>query len=452
MNVEVKKFIVALAFFMALLTLSCGGGKEKNNLPTVSFMCDNSATTLAILQEEIVEFEKEYGVKVTLLPFTGQEKLYAMMAAGTPPDVFYTNNVMRDQLAAEGKIIDFRSIAGSDSFAKAMRREAIDQGTSLDGGWYQLVNSTFTYGIYYNKKFFDEVGLRYPDSLWTWDDLVAIAQRLTKSSNGRPDRYGVNIPYFFVDAFERMNHAQFPKPGLVAVAPNESIETFRWYRDLTEKHHVMPTPLWIESLGMETFQLLETGRVAMMIEMVPLLGMYQFLTIEWDVAPLPRREGKSPLYFRGGSGGFSISAASKYPDAAWKFLTWWVSRSEINFPSPMVRDVDFVGAWEQKVPYLKRTHFADVWKLSEEHSGGDWRNFVRYSSWTYNVFEEQLNPKYEQMLKGSIAIEEYVNAIPEVNRKVLEELNRVLSNPDIKTQFKVRITEELKNVEELVKK
>jgi len=452
MKVKIKKFIVAVAFFMLLLTLSCGGGKEKNNLPTVSFICDNNATTLAILQKEVVDFEKEYGIKVTLLPFTGQEKLYAMMAAGTPPDVFYTNSVMRDQLAAEGKILDFRIIAGSDSFRNLMRPEAIEQGTSLDGGWYQLVNSTFTYGIYYNKTFFDEAGIKYPDSLWTWDDLITIAQKLTKGGDRRTDRYGIYIPYYFVDAFERMNHAEFPKRGLIATAPNESIETFQWYRDLTEKYHVMPTPLWIESLGMETFQLLETGRVAMMIEMIPLLGMYQFLTIKWDIAPLPRKDGKSPLYFRGGSGGFSISATVKYPDAAWKFLTWWVSKSQINYPNPMMKNVDFVGAWEQKVPYLKQTHFREVWKLSEEHSGGDWRNFVRYSSWTYNVFEEQLNPKYEQMLKGRISIEEYVNAIPEANKRVIDELNKVLSNPNIKPQFKEYIKEEMQNVERLVTK
>jgi ABC-type glycerol-3-phosphate transport system substrate-binding protein len=242
-----------------------------------------------------------------------------------------------------------------------------------------------------------------------------------------------------------MNHADFPKGGLVAVVPNESIETFRWYRDLTEVHHVMPATIWVESLGMETYQLLENSKVAMLIEMVPSLPMYEFLTIDWDVAPLPRSEGREPLYFRGGSGGFSISSSSKEPDAAWKFLSWWVSKSKINYPNPMMKMVDFVGAWEKKVPRLKDTHFGDVWTLSEEHGGGDWRNFVRYSSWTYIVFEELLNPKYEQMLNGNISISEYVLAVPEANKRVVSELNKVLSNPNIRPSFKQRIQEEMKS-------
>lgn len=439
--------------FLAAAFVSCNGKKEAEG-PVITFNCDNNATTLKILQEEIPQFEKEHGIKVNLIPFAGQEKLYAMMAAGQPPDVFYTNNIMRDKLAAEGTLLDLRPFAKSDPFMAGMRSEAIEQGTSLDGGLYQLVNSTFTYGIYYSKASFDEAGLPYPDSTWTWDDLVRFAKRLTidRDGDGKIEQYGVYIPYYFVDAFERMNHAEFQKLGLIAVEPNESVEAIHWYRDLVEKHNVMPNTIWIESLGMQSFQLLESGRVAMMMESLPNLGLYRYLTIPWDVAPIPRRPGKSPLYFRAGSGGFSASSSTKYPGAVWTFLKWWVSKSRINSPNPFIKDVDFVSEWQKQVPYLKQTHFRDVWRLSEEYNGGDWRNFVRYSSWTYQIFEESLNPKYEQMLNGRISVDEYLRAIPATNARVFEELTRVVESPNIRSEFREKINAELENLKEMVKK
>jgi ABC-type glycerol-3-phosphate transport system substrate-binding protein len=433
--------------------ISCTREQEAG-VPVITFNCDNNAATLKILQEEIPQFEEEHGIKVNLIPFAGQEKLYAMMAAGQPPDVFYTNSIMRDRLAAEGTLLDLRPFGKSDPFMAEMRSEAIEQGTSLDGGLYQLVNSTFTYGIYYNKAFFDEAGIAYPDSSWTWDDLVRIAKRLTidRDGDGKIDRYAVYIPYYFVDAFERMNHAEFEKLGLIATAPNESVEAFRWYRDLVEEYKVMPNTIWVESMGMQSFQLLESGRVAMMMESLPNLGLYRYLTIPWDVAPIPRRAGKSPLYFRAGSGGFSATSSTKYPEAVWTFLKWWISKSRINFPNPYMKGVDFVSEWEKQVPYLKQTHFRDVWRVSEEYNGGDWRNFVRYSSWTYQIFEESLNPKYEQMLNGRLSIDAYLKAIPTTNARVLEELTKVVESPNIKPEFREKIGAELENLKEMVKK
>jgi multiple sugar transport system substrate-binding protein len=447
-----KQIHLFLFCLLTLLALFCGGKNNASNVPTITFYTDNNATTLAILEKEIKEFEQKNGIKINIITAGGQEKLYAMMAADQTPDIFYTNTVMRDQLAAEGKILDFRTIAGSDSFRQTQKQEAIDRAIALDGGWYQVISGTFTYGIYYNKKLFDESGIHYPDSAWTWDDFVTIAKQLTKDKNGdgKIDQYGVYIPYYCIDAFERMNHAEFPKHGLIAVAPNESIETFRWYRDLTAVHYVMPNVQWMESMGMETVQMLETGRIAMLMESVPHLAIYQLLTIPWDVAPIPRAIGKSPLYFRGGSGGQSISATSKYPNAAWKFLTWWSSFSQINYPNPFDNNVNFAAEWEKKMPVLRQTHFGQVWRLSERYNGGDWRTFVRYSSWTQNIFTEQLDPTFEQMLKGNASIDEYAAMIPVVNKKVLVELQKVLTNPTIKPQFKERIQAELKEVEKSV--
>ncbi|NLP09403.1 extracellular solute-binding protein, partial [bacterium] len=119
-------------------------------------------TLLQNLRSQLGEFEKQNHIQVKLIPFTGQEKLYAMMAAGQPPDVFYTNTVVRDQLAAEGRLLDLRTIAAQDSFVHKIRPVFIERGTSIDDGWYQFCDWTFTYGIYYNKTLFDRHHIPYP--------------------------------------------------------------------------------------------------------------------------------------------------------------------------------------------------------------------------------------------------------------------------------------------------
>ncbi len=437
------KFLVCvgIAFFLQ----NCSKGND-TNAKLITLNVPANANLLQSLREQLPQYETEHGVRVQLIPFTGQEKLYAMMAAGQAPDIFYTNTVVRDQLAAEGRLLDLNTVAAGDSFVQQIRPEFIQRGTSIDGGWYQFCDWTYTYAVYYNKTLFDAAQVPYPDSSWTWAGMLDRARRLTRDVNGdgSTDQYGIFIPKHFVSALERMNGAEFTPNALLFDLPAESQETLQVYLNLIYQDKVMPEIAFTQAQGMQVSQMLNTGRVAMTVEAVPNLDFITALKIDWDMAPLPRMNNKSPLYFRSASGGLSLGSSCTHPQEAWKLIKWLVTQSPYNTPNPVLREVDFVGGWETRYPQLRATHFRQVWELSERFDGGDTRDFVRYSSWSSNAILEQLSPKMDLLFAGKLAVPELVQQSDEINRNVVSELKKTLGNKNLRPAFREKIREELR--------
>lgn len=426
-----------------------GCGDKKATHPVVVYNCPANAAEIDALQRQIPGLLQETGIELRLNPFSGQEKLYAMLAAGQAPDVFYTNHVVRDQLAAEGRLLDLNKLSAGDPFVDRLWPYVVAADKSLDGGWYSVSNWAFTCGVYYNRDLFTAAGIPFPDSTWTWDDMVRAARLLTVDRDGdrATDQYGIFIGSHFVPALERMNHAPIPtrRDQMFVDIPPESQEVFRKYLALMDDG-LMPDLRLVQAMGMQAPQMLESGRVAMLVEGVPHTTLYEMLTINWGVAPLPRFGHKPPLYFRAGSGGLSISATTKDPKAAWRVLEWIIAEANFYQPNPVLRDIDFVGGWLEKFPHLRDTGFREVWQLSERYNGGDARYFVRYSSWATNTILEYLGPLLDQLWAHQITVEELVAAVPEVNSRVRAALAALLKNQHLLPAFRENIEKQLATI------
>lgn len=438
---------ILISTIILLTILACSSSDD--GIPEISLNVPANATLLQSLRQKLQEFTAGKNIKIKIIPFSGQEKLYAMLAAGNPPDIFYTNTVVRDRLAAEGRLLDLRDVAKSDSFVNRIRPIFIERGTSLDGGWYQFCDWTYTFGVYFNKQLFDEVSLPYPDADWTWEKMLTAAQKLTSDTDGdgKTDQYGIFFARHFVSALEQMNGAVYPPSALLFSMPKEAAQAQQAYLDLMFKYKVMPELGYTQAQGMQTSQMLNTGRVAMIVEAVPNLDFIKSLKIDWDLAPLPKMNDHPPRYFRSASGGLSISATCENPQAAWDVIKWLVTESEYNSPNPILRDIDFVTSYETTYPELKTKNFRIVWELSEKFDGGDYRDFVRYSSWTSNVILEQINPRLDLIYAGKQPLSYLTNATDEINEKALKELKLLLNNESMKPVFRERIQAELESAE-----
>jgi ABC-type glycerol-3-phosphate transport system substrate-binding protein len=399
---------------------------------------------IAELQREIPTFAESTGIEIALQPFTGQEKLYAMMAAGEPPDIFYTNTVVRDRLASEGRLLDMRKVSAGDRFLERLWGDVYRQGFSADGGLYSIGNWSFTAGIYYNRDLFDRARVPSPDTAWTWNELVAAARRLTVDSNGdgEPEVYGIFIPSHFAEMLEQMNEAPVSEKSLFANFSEESIEALHFYLSLM-REHLMPDLRRVQALGMQASQLLQTGKVAMLMEAVPHQGLIETLGIRWGIAPVPRFAGKAVRYFRSESGGLSISAATANPAAAWKALKWIIAGASAYQPNPVLKDVDFVSGWEARYPQLVGSGFREVWQWSLKHAAGDPRFFVRFSSWTSASILERLQPLLDRLWAREITLDELTRAVPEINSAARSELERTMERGELRDEFLRAIQQQL---------
>jgi ABC-type glycerol-3-phosphate transport system substrate-binding protein len=438
---------VVVAGLALLAPAGCGSDGSKGGAE-VSYNCAANADDIRQLEAELPGFKDSTGITIKLNPFTGQEKLYAMMAAGQAPDIFYTNNTMRDRLAAEGRLLDLRTVSQDDPFVQRLWPSVIEGGRCVDGGWYNVGNWSYTLGIYYNKELFDAAGVPYPDTAWTWSDMVERARRLTRDTDrdGTPDQYGIFIGSHFVEAIELMNGADIRPNALTAEIAPASAEAFRSYLSLM-RENIMPDVRRIQAMGMQPSQLLAGGRVAMLAEAVPHQMLTESLHIRWGVAPLPRFAGKPVRYFRSGSGGLSVSSGTRNPKAAWKALAWLVGSAPVYQPNPVLRDLDFAGAWEKRYPQLVGSGFREVWALSLKHDGGDPRFFVRFSSWTSAAILERLQPQLDRLWAGDITVDELIGELPQINGGVKRALNDLLKEREIRPAFRADIERALKSLD-----
>ena len=427
---------------LALLFAGCS--PQPGDDRTIVYNCAASTSDIAALQREQAGFFARTGIRVKLNPFSGEEKLYAMIAAGQAPDVFYTNAAVRDRLAVEGRLLNLKPFADQDPFFQRLRPEIRAAAPSVDGGIYSISNWTHTCGVYYNRAAFAAAGVAPPTADWTWDDLVTAARKLTVAGKdgGRPRRYGVFIPAHFIEALEQMNHAPIPRDALLLTIPPESREVYAAYLALI-REGVMPDIRRVQALGMQAAQMLESRRVAMLVEAVPHPGLIATLTIDWGVAPLPRFGAKEPRYFRSASGGLSISATTKHPADAWRTLAWLIGEAAPYQPNPVLADVDFARAWESKYPRLRGTGFREVWVLSEEHAGGDPRYFVRFASWSMAPVMSRLQPWLDRLWAGDATLAEVVAAVPEINAGVRQDLERQLHSPALRPAWKAALERDL---------
>jgi ABC-type glycerol-3-phosphate transport system substrate-binding protein len=445
---SVKGIASTTAIMVVLIVCGCGSDGKAPPVAEVEYNCAANATDIAILDREIPQFTEATGIKIRLNPFAGEEKLQAMMAAGQAPDIFYTNAVMRDQFAAAGQLLDLRGVSAGDSLITRLWPQVVEAGLSVDSGWYSVGNWQFTAGMYYNKDLFDQAHVPYPDTGWTWTDMVRIAERLTRDAdgNGIPEQYGLFIGSHFVELIEQMNNAPIERNALTFALSPESADAYNAYLRLLASK-VMPDIRRVQAMGMQAPQMLQTGRVAMLMEAVPHQTLYETLTIRWGVAPLPRFAGKPPRYFRSGSGGLSVSAQTKNPVATWKALKWIIANASIYQPNPVLRDVDFVGGWERRYPQLKGSGFKEVWNRSVQYNGGDQRFFVRFSSWTAASILERLQPKLDRLWAREITVEQLRQAVPDINANVRRELSDALRRSDLSPSFARYIEHELQRLD-----
>ena len=434
-----------------VLALAVWAGCGRNQPPgegVVTYNCPANAVEIAVLQHEIPAFAESSGVRIVLHPFSGQEKLYAMMAADKAPDIFYTNNIMRDELAASGRLLDLRSVAAGDPFVERLWPHVVEGGIAADSGWYSVGNWEFTCGVYFRKDLFDAARIPYPDTAWTWDDMVAAARALTvrTAPGAPPTRYGIYCGSHFVEALEIMNGSRFPRGGTTLDLPVTSLDVYRRYIGLVNEG-VMPDLRMIQALGMQAPQLLQTGRVAMLVEAVPHQSLIEALTVPWGVAPLPRFPGKPPAYFRSASGGLSVSSRTSDPRATWKALKWIIGGASTYQPNPVLRDVDFAGGWEYRYPALKGSGFREVWAMSLQYNGGDPRFFVRFSSWASAPIMERLQPLLDRVWARDMAVDELAEHVDGINRDARKQITATLRSSTYGLLIRKHIEDDLHRME-----
>jgi multiple sugar transport system substrate-binding protein len=286
-------------------------------------------------QQIIGMFEDENpDILVQLEAVAGRDyytRLLTQIAAGDAPDIMQIGDDAVPMFVDKGSFVSLDGfIVGDYALDTSIYLPGVLEPGQWEGKQWLLPKDFTPLGVYYNKTVFDEYGVEYPQDGWTWQDLLEKAQALTKDvdGDGKIDVWGIQLTANWTTGFEYWVAAAggqlISDDGTQFVGymdSPETIEAVQFFADLYNKHQVAPPPadysLWAG--GNAEF---DNGQAAMRIfGRWPQAGYKDNPNIDLAVVGVPAGRERANILFWGG---FGIFADSTNPEAAWRFLKYYV--------------------------------------------------------------------------------------------------------------------------------
>ena len=339
-----KKRSLAVSVVMGLMALglvACGGSKSSSSESTASGSGEQGASSdelsVAIwdtnqepgLKEILDDFTKETGIK-TKISVVKWNEYWTMLEAGAQggslPDVFWMHSNESERYMSNDMLLDLTDkIKSSDKIKVENYPEDIWGLYTYNDHYYAVPKDIDTIAIWYNKKLFDEAGVPYPTSDWTWDDLTETARKLTKADGSQ---YGLAV---------KMDNNQagyynliYDKGGYVISDDKKksgwddpkTIEGMN-ILDTWIKEGLMPSAETMSENGEEV--LFQSGKVAMVPQGSWMISSYkanEYTAQNADIVELPKdaKTGKRVSLYNGL--GWAAAKNGKHTEEAWKLIEY----------------------------------------------------------------------------------------------------------------------------------
>lgn len=305
---------------------SDSGEESKDGVVQLTFMgWEASPLETQAVKDGIAAFEKENpNIKVNYTPgLAGSEynaKLLSSAAAGSLPDVMFVSAESYRAIVSKGALWDitdqFDENYPLDDFIDSSR-----QIMEVDGHVYGISSCTVSPIVYYNKDVFDQKGIDYPsadpENCWTIDEFRDVAKKLTSD-----DVYGV---YGLETVADTLNAQLLSNGGTrynedytkSTMNSPENKEVFEIIKAIRTEDGSAPDASTLDAVGMSAKQMLQTGKVAMLVDGSWSLQELAASDMNIGMAPLPSygkvlTTGQAHLH--------CIAETSKHKDEAWQFL------------------------------------------------------------------------------------------------------------------------------------
>lgn len=343
MNFVKSKSIFLVVVATMLILAGCGSKNEsdanKDGKVNLRFATWDVGEDVDLQQDMIDKFnESQDKIKVTLESYGSEydTKITAGMGAKDAPDIMYMWNYPQYKGALEplDVYLEKEGAEYKDNFY-----DTLWNYNSADGQILGLPVGYTTHVVYYNKTLFDEAGVEYPKSDWTWEDLQETAKKLTNKEtkvagfafSGKPDPYDFEM-FLWGNGTSYVDEEGNLKGNLDS---DESIEVFEMFQNMANEGYAITTE------GSGTTEM-KSGKVAMFVYGAWGLTPLKEAGIDYGVVDLPTfKDGKSVSILS--SSGISISNTSKHKDEAFEFLKFWTNEEanleRIGFELPVLKSV-----------------------------------------------------------------------------------------------------------------
>jgi multiple sugar transport system substrate-binding protein len=285
--------------------------------------------------------------------------LQTQIAGGNAPDTFELNYENFYTYARNGALLALDDIAAKDSGFSASRVYPEALKAFQHNGKQYAVPATFSdVVLFYNKKLFDDAGIAYPTSSWTWADERAAAEKLTNKGAGV---YGNYQPVTFHEFYKAVGQAggSFLSPDGKKATFNDAkgVEAATWL--ISKPGTVMPTVAEIGGKADFDTAMFKSNKLAMWHN-----GIWQIGTLagtkglDFDIVVEPGSAQKANAVFMNAT---AVSAKTSKATAAWKWArflstspTTVQTRLASNWELPAVNDQAAFDAYLKQTPPANR--------------------------------------------------------------------------------------------------
>ncbi|MCR2823042.1 ABC transporter substrate-binding protein [Lederbergia panacisoli] len=273
-------------------------------------------------------------INMESIPYGDYEvRLRTEFAAGSPPDIMTIDSPNLGLYANAGSLLSINDYMKEEGGIFDFPKSTIS-GMSFNNEIYLAPIVESSIALFYNKKIFKEAGIplpsKDPNNPMTWDEVLEIAKQLHNPDEGiyaidpaQGFGDGEGPAYFKIPLLWQFGGDVLSPDGLTAKGYLDSLESLKalqFYQELYNKYNIAEVELPPESF--ETGQLAMTVLGSWVLEDLKKNYPDFILGEDFDVAPLPK--GVKQLAPNGGWA-LGISAKTKYPEEAWKFVKYITS-------------------------------------------------------------------------------------------------------------------------------
>lgn len=255
------------------------------------------------------------------------QKVSTMVAGGTPPELMGHTPGRIIALAPKGV---FEELEPRIEVSAVMKRvwdqlPAKSEECKFLGKQVGLPRDQNITMWYYNKDLLDQEGVDYPAIDWSWDDMVAIGEAVTRPED---NQYLISPgTHSFQDAsmwFWQAGGTVFsPDCAHINFDQEPNIQSMEFLVDLFVKYKVCPPrEMQLDEIGIS----FETGKLAMESSsngaLMQQLGDKATWDFEWSATFAPTGPAAQAGFVKSNS--WSIGKGAKNAELGWLVIEWWL--------------------------------------------------------------------------------------------------------------------------------
>jgi multiple sugar transport system substrate-binding protein len=438
-------FLLTMFIFGVVLT-GCGKDVKKESEETASLDKNKAGTTpheevkgeitfsawgsdaeIETDKEVVKAFIEEYpNVTVDFEPINDdyQTKIETMMLAGEAPDVIYGHPKYFQKWASQDLLLDLTDYYNNtpDLFDEDTYATNLYDAFTYEGKNISTINGADTFLMFYNKDLFDEAGVPYPTSEWTWDDFLNACEKLTidKDGDGEIDQYAITpgtsqgAIETWMAAFGGELYDDVNNPTKVLVKSEENKEALQMWYDVIFKHGYSP-----DAEGSEVVTGgFDGGQIAMDID-----GVYQCVfrsgvDFNMGLAALPMQNENS--HYVSLMAGYAVPKTTKYPEAAWALASFMQQKKgqEILASTGLITTIDKKVASSDEVINMKGAPDNHILRVS---SLDDAVNMdAKLPNWQ-ETLDTVWQPAIDALYNGDKTVDETLDTLQSGLEKMLSE-------------------------------